>query len=653
MNKSRKLIITGIAGIICISFPTAASELWQRVTLNKSSGNSTTASALYQVDKELLKERVSQTKSGDSAMLTVPLPDGETLNFILAYDSILSSEMEALYPELKTFKGYSTENPDYSGRFDYTPKGFHGMFNYGGEIVYVEPSTDEPGYYTSYTLKSSGSFEDQVLQVEQQKLSAKAEKTSANGNTELRTYRLIVSASGEYSQYHGGTEALARAAIVTAINRVNEVYEADLAVRLNLVNFNIYTDPDTDPFTNVDATTDIELNHADLIEKFGSTTFDVGHLFTTGAGGLAGLGVVCNDSNKGLGVTGTAEPESDAYYIDYVAHELGHQFGANHTFNGTEWSCSGSNRNDSTAYEPGSGSTIMAYAGICGNDDLQSHSDAYFHAASLAEINGYLDSVSCGSAEELNNKPPVVDAGNDYTVPASTPFLLSGSATDANESDTLTYTWEQGDAGTGNSALTTDLGSGPLFRSWTPSTEAIRYIPRLQDIISGSLTTGETYATTNRDVNFRLTVRDGNGGVAHDDILITVDADSGPFEVLSPYAGENVSKTTLVEWNTAGTDTAPVSCSQVDILLSVDNGISFSKTLLSAVDNNGSQSIDLSTYALDTAYLMVKCSDNIFFALSKPFSIQNSSTQSSNSSGGTINFMTLLVLVCLLRRRNK
>lgn len=656
MNNSKKLVVTIIAGIMGISTQVTASELWQRIALNKLSDGIEVDSALYQVNKELLKERMTQT--GDSTILTVPLPDGDTLHFILTYDSILSPEMETLYPELKTFKGYSTENPAYSGRFDYTPNGFHGMFSYGDEKIYVEPSANKPGYYTSYIHHSSHGFDDQILHVGQ-KLNAKAEKTSANGNTELRTYRLIVSTSGEYSQYHGGTKDLTRAEIVTAINRVNEVYETDLAVRLNLVNFNIYTDPDTDPFTNVNATADIELNHTDLIGKFDSNEFDVGHLFTTGAGGLAGLGVVCNDSHKGRGVTGTEEPETDAYYIDFVAHELGHQFGANHTFNGTQWSCSGENRNDATAFEPGSGSTIMAYAGICGDDDLQRHSDAYFHAASIAEINGYLDYVSCGSTEELTNKPPVVKAGNDYTVPASTPLMLSGSATDPNESDTLSYAWEQGDSGFGNSALATDLGNGPLFRSWTPTAEATRYMPRLQDIISGNLAKGETYATTNRDVNFRLTVRDGNGGVAHDDMVVTVDADTGPFEVLSPSAKQNVSETTLVEWNTAGTNTAPVSCSQVDILLSVDNGNSFSETLLSAVNNNGSQPVDLSGYTLDTAYLMVKCSDNIFFALSEPFSVQGSGTQSgaggntSSSSGGTVNFLTLLILVCWLRRTHK
>jgi len=621
MNSKKRLIAMSIAGSICISANSVAADIWKPVTFSKSTGNQASNSALFKVNTELLEQKLAGSKSGDNLELQVPLPNGEIATFFLTYNSILSPEMEALYPDLKTFKGYHSDNSEFSGRFDYTQQGFHGMFRYNGKYVYVEPSSDGSGYYTSYIHKRSSPFQDQILNYLTEKSAGITAKSLAKTHTTLRTYRLIVSTSGEYALYHGGTEAHTRAAITTAINRVNEVYNSDLAVNLKLVNFNIYTNASTDPFTDHNAGADISTNHTDLITKFGNDAFDIGHLFTTGGGGLAYLGATCNDSYKGEGVTGRTEPETDAFFIDYVAHELGHQFGANHTFNGTQSNCEGSNRNNSTAYEPGSGSTIMAYAGICGTDDLQANSDAYFHAASIAEINAHLATTSCGTTETQNNQNPIANAGNDYIVPASTPLLLTGSATDEDTTDSLTYVWEQMDAGTGNSNLTTDLGSGPLFRNWAPVPEPVRYIPRLSDVISGTLAKGETYATANRDLNFRLTVRDGNGGVSSDNMVINVDSSSGPFSVISPKSGANITGVTKVEWDTAGTNNSPVNCSKVDVLLSTDNGTSFSETLLSSTDNDGSQSINVSSYSLANTYLMIKCSDNIFFALSDAFTI--------------------------------
>ncbi|WP_225874528.1 reprolysin-like metallopeptidase [Vibrio atypicus] len=541
------------------------------------------------------------------------------VDFVLAYDSILSPEMQAKYPELRTYTGHAIGDTSVQGRFDYTPKGFHGMFSRNGKYVYVEPKPDGSGHYVSYNHTLSSPFQDQVLKyLQTNQVETEQSRVAARANIESRTYRLIVSATGEYSQYHGGTEALTRAAITTAINRVNQVYNSDLAVELQLVNFNIYTNADTDPFTDSNASQDIGRNHDDLTSKFGSNAFDVGHIFTTGGGGLAALGAVCDDFRKGAGVTGRSDPETDAFYIDYVAHELGHQFGANHTFNGNRDNCQGGNRNDPTAFEPGSGSTIMAYAGICGSDDLQVNSDAYFHAASIKEINDYLATQNCETVEVSATEVPAVNAGSDYTVPASTPLVLTGSATGTGS---LTYVWEQMDSGTGSSNLTTDLGNGPLFRSWTPTAEPKRYLPRLEDVIDGTLAKGETYATTSRDLNFRLTVRDGNGGVSSDDLLITVDANSGPFSVISPTTNATIVGNANVEWDVAGTAQAPVSCSTVDILLSTDGGVTFSQTLLSATNNDGSESVDFPAQAFNNARLMIQCSNNIFFAVSKGFSI--------------------------------
>jgi len=610
-----------LVGAISLSFLVSsnavASELWQSVYSDRTKNSK--SSTTFAVDTDKLESHFTNTQARGGLTLQVPLPEGELVDFVLAYDSILSPEMQAKYPELRTYTGHAVGDTSVQGRFDYTPKGFHGMFSHNGKYVYVEPKPDGSGHYVSYNHTLSSPFQDQVLKyLQTNQVETEQSRVAARANIESRTYRLIVSATGEYSQYHGGTEALTRAAITTAINRVNQVYNSDLAVELQLVNFNIYTNADTDPFTDSNASQDIGRNHDDLTSKFGSNAFDVGHIFTTGGGGLAALGAVCDDFRKGAGVTGRSDPETDAFYIDYVAHELGHQFGANHTFNGNRDNCQGGNRNDPTAFEPGSGSTIMAYAGICGSDDLQVNSDAYFHAASIKEINDYLATQNCETVEVSATEVPAVNAGSDHTVPASTPLVLTGSATGTGS---LTYVWEQMDSGTGSSNLTTDLGNGPLFRSWTPTAEPKRYLPRLEDVIDGTLAKGETYATTSRDLNFRLTVRDGNGGVSSDDLLITVDANSGPFSVISPTTNATIVGNANVEWDVAGTAQAPVSCSTVDILLSTDGGVTFSQTLLSATNNDGSESVDFPTQAHNNARLMIQCSNNIFFAVSKGFSI--------------------------------
>ncbi|MEF1183716.1 reprolysin-like metallopeptidase [Vibrio sinaloensis] len=594
-----------------------SSDLWQPVHSERSAKSK--SSTTFAVDTSKLENHFVDGQAKSGLTLQVPLPNGELIDFVLTYDSILSPDMQEKFPELKTYTGHAVGDAAIQGRFDYTPKGFHGMFRHDGKYVYVEPKPDGSGHYVSYNHKLSSPFQDQVLKyLNSNQAETVQSRVAPRATIESRTYRLIVSATGEYSQYHGGTETLTRAAITTAINRVNEVYKSDLAVQLELVNFNIYTNAATDPFTDSDANQDIVLNHNDLTTKFGSAAFDVGHIFTTGGGGLAALGAVCNDSSKGAGVTGRSDPETDAFYIDYVAHELGHQFGANHTFNGNMWNCEGSNRNDPTAFEPGSGSTIMAYAGICGNDNIQVNSDAYFHAASIKEINDYLATQSCGTITTSTTEVPTADAGSDYTVPARTPIVLTGSATGTGS---LTYVWEQMDSGTGTSNLTTDFGSGPLFRSWMPTTEPKRYLPRLEDVVDGTLVKGETYATSSRDLNFRLTVRDGEGGVASDDTLITVDGNSGPFAVVAPSSGATIVGSSNVEWDVAGTAQAPVNCSAVDILLSTDGGVTFDQTLLANTPNDGSQSVNFPAQTFSNARLMIQCRDNIFFAVSSGFSV--------------------------------
>lgn len=588
-------------------------------------------SALNEALTKVPKEN-RQNKKQRGELITLPMPDGGLQNFEIFETSVMAPELAAKFPEIKTYVGHCLEDPAATVRIDVSPQGFHAQMLSPSGAVYIDPLNqfDQDkviSYYKRDYKKSSDGFECLVTSKDTFTRSARSETTTAaRSGSQLRTYRLACAVTGEYTAYHGGTVPLGLAAVVTAINRVTGVYEVELSIRLELVannNLLIYTNAGTDPYTNDDADALLDENQANVDAVIGDANYDIGHVFSTDGGGLAGLGVVGYSGLKAQGETGLANPIGDPFYIDYVAHEIGHQFGGDHTFNGDSGSCSGSNRNGPTAYEPGSGTTIQAYAGICGNDNIQSSSDAYFHSASFDQIIAHVDTAVPGEGVRTatGNSVPVVDAGNDYTIPAQTPFILTASGMDADGNSSLTYNWEQRDTGPQQDINAGDNGSSPLFRSWTPDADPTRTFPRLSDLLNNTTVIGETLPTTNRTMNFRAIVRDnelGGGGVNTDDMIVYVVNTGAPFLVTSPNTAVDwpANSSQTITWNVAGTTGNNINASDVSIDLSIDGGLTYPISILASTPNDGSQQITLPSNQTNQARIRVMGVNNIFFDIS-------------------------------------
>ena len=596
---------------------------------------------------------------GGEPRLNLPLPDGKEVTFNLQPYDLLPSDLAARYPGILAFKGYDESNPVETGRFDLGPQGFHAMFSHQGRMVFVDPLRNGEGYAIYYQQDAHSRLEEEADKVIGSQAKALARQVLVDGN-ERKRYVIAISAAGEYTQYHGGTVEAGLGAIATLLNRVNEVYQRDVAAEFQLASGNdtiIFTDTATDPFNNDDGDIDANVTVQQNAQTQAGTklgAFDIGHVVNTGGGGLAGLGVLCT-AEKSAGMTGSPNPVGDAFFIDYVAHEIGHQFGADHTFNGTTGSCGGGNREASQAWEPGSGSSIMAYAGICGEENLQANSLPYFHSKSIEQMRAHMARVaSCGSSQSLTNNAPQVAAGNDYVIPANTPFVLKGAGADLDQ-DPLSYTWEQIDLGTESFSVASmvDDGSRPLFRFVAPTALPERTLPSLPSLLSNTLAKGEAWPATNRELNFRLTARDGKGGVASDDMKIQVVNTGSAFRLTSPLVtplGAGASQT--IGWDVAGTNAAPINCSKVDLSLTRDEGVSWT-LLASGQPNSGSANVTIPAGNDGTARLKVACSDNLFFAISPlKLSVTQRGDEGGGGGGGSLGFWTLaLALLGWQRRR--
>ena len=578
-----------------------------------------------------------------SAPITVdmPMPDGGIKTFEVLESPVMAPGLAARYPSIKTYKGWNPDNPRESIRFGYGPKGFYGTLLTTRGAVYIDSRTEGARpVYMSYFVKDNpnpelwSGFKCETESDEDVHTPAYEgdviENRNPMGQITLRTYKLALACTGEYAQFHGGTKELVLAEMTAVVNRLNQVFERDLGIRAELVENNdqiIFLDPQMDGLSNGNTGALLGEIGNKINPIIGINNYDYGHVLNVHAdapgNGVASISGACIPQIKANGVSGITIPQGDPFVIDIIAHEMGHQFGANHTMS----SCQ--NVNDGTAYEPGSGTTIMSYSGICppGNN-VQNFTDDQYHTISLQEIFAHLRlglGDACPEKMLTGNTEPIVEIPRQggFYIPISTPFELTATASDA-EGDALTYCWEQFDLGptAQSGGYGNPTGDAPLFRSFPPTESPTRVFPKLTKILSNNFDISEILPFYGRNMTFRCTVRDNNpegGAAVWAQIGFKVDSTAGPFRVLAPNTSADrwtVGDYTEVAWDVANTDNNIVRCQKVNIKLSLDGGFTYPITLLENTDNDGSAFITVPDAVTMQARVRIEAANSIFFDVS-------------------------------------
>jgi subtilisin-like proprotein convertase family protein len=654
--------------ILIVQLTFGQSNLWKQTTLERikqlptfDRANMPLHYKLYNLDYDLLKSTLAQSPlssnvvtTGSNTIIEVPNADGVLQHFKMYESTFMESGLQAKFPAIKSYIGQGVEDATASITVSSTLFGIHIMVLSGAQqTLYIDTYTKNLENYIVYerdSIKRSNTFqclnEDTDVPVAGRMESNLDGKLLVNDGI-LRQYRLAMACTIEYAAFHvnaaglnAGTLDQKKAAVQSAMNvtmtRVNGLYLRDMSLIMNFIaNNDLIIFIDSDNFSNNDAGTLINESQTVIDAVIGTANYDIGHTVSTGGGGVAQLQSPCSNS-KARGITGSPSPVGDPYDIDFVAHEMGHQFGGTHTFNN---SC-GNNRSSSTAVEPGSGSTIMAYAGICA-PDVQSNSDAHFHAVSIAQMSAFvLAGGNCAVATPNGNFAPVVVAGPSYSIPNGTAFILKGSATDAN-GDALTFCWEQTNNQVSTQPPVATSLTGPNFRSNIPTTSPNRYMPAFASVLLGNLApTWEVIPNVARTMSFALTVRDNrmpNGGQTNRGNMNVTFTGDGAFAITSPSANNtswNLGSTQTITWNVANTTAAPVLTANVKISYSTNGGATFT-TLIASTPNDGSETITVPNTLSTTGRIMIEAIDNIYYCVSKNIAFGYNITNACNTYNGS------------------
>lgn len=611
------------------------SNFWQKtdeMNLRSTQGKRQIIPSKYEVytfDYPAFIKFISSKSKEISAGVTIkiPLPEGLT-TFKMEETPVFDAELSNKYPGFTSFTGKSIDISGYTLKMSVSPFGINAMIMHDElGTIFVDPYTQHNQteyivYHKKDFRKKTGNFTCGVssdhldLGLEREDFVDIETTTLRAGDCVLRSYRLALACTGEYASYHGGTKEKVLAAYNNTMTRVNGVYEKEVAITMKLIGNTdqlIFLNAQSDPYTNDEGSIMLDENQTTVNNIIGISNYDIGHVFSTAGGGIAQLRSPCTAS-KARGVTGQSNPVGDPFDIDYVAHEMGHQFGANHTQNN---SCQ---RNSTTAVEPGSASTIMGYAGIC-SPNVQSNSHANFHAVSLGEIANFIvagNGNTCATRIEINNQKPQISLpSNSYTIPISTSFVLTATAEDA-DMDELTYCWEQMNNQTATMPPVATSTAGPSFRALPPDISPSRFFPDLQRRYSQ----WEVLPSVSRTMNFRCTVRDNNplGGCTDEaNVQVMTNNQAGPFVVTSPNTSSvnwKVGSPQTVTWNVANTEKAPINCSLVNIFLSTDGGKTYPHLVAEKVPNIGSYDITTPSLPTNMARIMVISDGNIFYDVS-------------------------------------
>lgn len=575
----------------------------------------------------LLEQSPSNEKS--TIYIELPMPDGSLSGYDISLSRVLPPSLAKKYPTIRSYRGVGRINKQEEIYLDLSPRGLKAMIIGSESTIIIDPYVQHRSdLYISYDKKMAvvdksqwtcdgSSHLDYTQRLHHPDIAHTDGKLKSTGQV-LMEYKIAVATTAEYTALFGGTVTDGLAAVVTAINRVSGIYEREMGIAFVLVPDNdqlIYTDAASDPFANTSV--DVLSIQDVLDDVIGNENYDLGHMFTTSFGGIAALGGLCSVEEKGKGLSGLPNPVGDPFYVDYVAHEIGHQLGGTHTFNGNSQACI-FNRIAHSAFEPGSGSTIMAYAGICGSNNLQYNSDAYFHPISLLQMTSFVESAAdtCANHITTSNNSPTADANPDdlsnLVIPIGTPFELEGEGIDP-DGDPLSYLWEQWDLGPQQDVNQGDNGIGPLFRSWAPTTKETRVFPRLENLLDNTMSVGETLPSTQRDLSFKLTVKDNHGGWSADQVNIEVTPSAGPFRVTNHNStSSTITENIQVTWDVAGTNGSIINCSHIDVyLLLTETGEEI--LIEDNTPNDGSTTAILPYIQASGVRVKVKCDNNIFF----------------------------------------